>query len=103
MKEYLIKIKLLCDINNVKIAIVNFPSGYQLDFKKDDWLIQNDMTIFCNENGIPFLDLTPLFLEHKEDKDLFVVDNQHPGQKGNKIAAKEIFEFLINNRLVLIR
>ena len=39
----------------------------------------------------------------QEEKDLFVVDNQHPGKKGNEIAAKEIFEFLIKKRLVLAR
>ena len=78
--------------NDIDLAIVNFPSALQLDFHESDWFIQKDRNSFCLKEGIPFLDLTPIFAAQKQ-KELFVDEDSHPSWIVSQIAANAILDF----------
>ncbi|MDP8298587.1 MAG: hypothetical protein P9L88_01585 [Candidatus Tantalella remota] len=85
--------------NGSRMVIVLFPLLY--DFNKYPFkAIHDKLTGFCEKEGILLVDLLPAFSRYK-DSDLWVnPTDHHPNEIANRIAAEEIYVFLVDNDLV---
>jgi hypothetical protein len=59
-------------------------------------LAQNELTRdFCENSGIPLLDLTPVFQENFEaGHNLYFPDDSHWNAAGHELAAAELAKFM---------
>ncbi|MCH8147277.1 MAG: SGNH/GDSL hydrolase family protein [Planctomycetes bacterium] len=83
----------------VSLMIVGFPIARQVDpTAPDSAAPQQWLAEFGREEGVPILDLLPIYRKHAREngmqgRDLFP-DKTHPNEAANRIAADAIFEFL---------
>jgi lysophospholipase L1-like esterase len=96
--------------NNADFLLVVIPYKKQINRGRstfsyaEDWgipaerldldLPQKVVISFCRRNGIPVLDLLPVFKSHNDPKRLFFRSDLHWTKEGHRIAAKEILSFL---------
>ncbi len=93
-KENILKIKSIGEEVHAKVALVVFPVLVELDqeypFKDICELIVN----FGDEHHMPTHGLLPAFMDENAP-DLWISSyDQHPNERGHKIAAESIFPFL---------
>ena len=97
---YLLKGKQLADSIDQKYAVVIFPFMYELNEKYPFHAIHQMISDFAADNDIPVLDLFDRF-KGESYRDLWVhPSDQHPNEKGHKIAAEAIAEFILRNDLL---
>ena len=74
---------------------------YGIDLEKADMeRPQKMLRRYCKENGIPYVDLLPAFKAHAAEQMLYVRDDIHYNNRGNELAAREIFRYLRDNGLI---
>jgi lysophospholipase L1-like esterase len=71
---------------------------YRWDFSKTDRILRD----FCQEAGIPFLSLLPEFRDsyRKSHKKLHFAFDMHLNERGHRLAADAILEYLLRKNLV---
>lgn len=82
------------------IAIVCFPTGRQIDMPEDTWSRPQDwLAALCRRHDVPFLDLTQVYRQYARTRGLsgnhLFPDDIHPNQLAHRIAAEEIYAFLL--------
>lgn len=99
-RDALTSIRDLCQQNDCKLAVAIFPFFVNLNGDYPFQPIHNHVRNFCEEAGIPVLDLRETFREF-EGPELWVhPTDQHPNEQAHKIAAEAISQFLVKNALV---
>ena len=90
--KHLLRLKDLAQQHGFKVAIVLFPSAFQVyaDFLENT--PQRVMAKKANELGFPYLDLLPI-LGERADKKLYY-DHCHPNVEANDIIGKSLAEFI---------
>jgi lysophospholipase L1-like esterase len=93
----LLRLAEICRQNAMDFHLVIFPALLNLkNYPYDD--VEAEIASFAQRNGIPAYSLLPAFRGQRE-RDLWLSDgDQHPNEKGNRIAA-EALEPYINSLL----
>ena len=107
--ENLHKIHALAREHEVPLAIVCFPYAEQLSpYAPDTSPPQEQLAAFAEQEGIPFLDLMPVYRWYCRQKDVLrrtgrnweglaiLPDRSHPTPEGHRLAAEEIYAFLVS-------
>ncbi len=81
------------------VAIVCFPTGHQIDMPGDQWSRPQDwLAALCLRDGVPFLDLTPIYRRYARTHGLvgnhLFPDDIHPNKLAHRIAADATYAFL---------
>ena len=95
------KITALAHERKLRLMIVFVPHSDQvLRSGPNMTLIQERLAAFAEEAGVPFLDLLPAYRETLHEQDLEIghlfVDPLHLTPQGHEIAAKRIYQFLVD-------
>jgi len=99
-RDALTGIRDLCQQNDCKLAVAIFPFFVNLNGDYPFQPIHDHVRSFCDEAGIPVVDLRDSFREF-EGPELWVhPTDQHPNEQAHKIAAEAISQFLVENDLV---
>jgi hypothetical protein len=64
---------------------------------------QRFLRSYCTTRRVPFIDLLPAFLDQGADGGLYLTDNTHYNDAGNRLAATEIARFLEATGLLINR
>ncbi|MBD3305313.1 hypothetical protein GF339_03045 [candidate division KSB3 bacterium] len=62
---------------------------------------QRFLRTYCESRAIPCLDLLPVFRRHGMQGGLYLANDTHYNEQGNRLAAEEILDFLQANRLLM--
>jgi lysophospholipase L1-like esterase len=81
-----------------EVLLVILPFRFQVEEDDPMRIPQNRIIKFCDEIGLPVLDLLPRFRERRGD-DLFL-DTNHPSVTGHRLIAESIYEHLVEEGLV---
>jgi lysophospholipase L1-like esterase len=92
-KSRLVALAAACRAREARFAVVLFPFLQDLDDPKYQE-IQARMTAFWQSQGVPVLDLLPIFAAHPDES--FVVNRYdgHPNERAHELAAEAIGKFL---------
>lgn len=109
--------KRFADDNSIKLLVVTVPDQFQTEefrwrlIMKQYKLIPEDYDIdnpqktlieICNKEGIMALDLTDSFRKYADKKEHLYIENEyHCNKYGHLCAAKEIYNFLNQQKLIL--
>jgi len=93
--DELAEVKHLLGSNGISLMLVAFPSRYQLEEAPIPDAPQERLKEFSEKNGILFLDLLPVFVDHEWNR--FFIDDVHLSPEGNAFVAEEVGMFLIEN------
>lgn len=108
-------IKNWCDKRNIELLIAIFPDQFQIEqdllqkilkkynLQEDqvDLRYPNKLILdFCKKNNIHYVDLLESFQEQSKFLKLYLIRETHWNEKGNKLAARIIFDYIENNNLV---
>jgi hypothetical protein len=104
------EIQVLSLNHNAEFLLVVIPYKEQINTERStfsyakNWCIPSErfdldlpqkvINSFCRRNGIPMLDLLPVFKCHNDPNRLFFRSDLHWTKEGHQIAAKEILSFL---------
>lgn len=114
-EDLLIKIREVAEMKGGKYVLVIHPDRYQVEeklqlelarrFKLDlaDYdfeLPQRRLKQYCEEHGIPHLDLLPILREHGAQGGMYKINNTHYSYEGDRVVAKAIAEFLLERDLI---
>lgn len=95
---------------NIKFMVAIYPDEMQVSPKQFDTLVakfglnredydldlaQERLKSFLDSKQIPYLDLLDSFRSEEPKRDLYLWRNTHWNQAGNKLAAEELFQYLI--------
>ena len=60
------------------------------------------LNTYLSENGIPFVDLLPLFYDYErvESKPLYFKNDIHLNEQGHKLVAQILLKSLLNERIL---
>ncbi|MEN8007361.1 MAG: SGNH/GDSL hydrolase family protein [Candidatus Krumholzibacteriota bacterium] len=98
--DYLLKGRHLAEAGGAKYAVVVFPFMYELDEQHPFRPLQLMLSDYCARNGIVELDLLEAFMGEAYT-DLWVhPSDQHPNERGHRIAAEAIAGFILENDLL---
>ncbi len=87
------------ELNGSKMVIVLFPLVY--NFKKYPFKeIHDKLSMFCNNENIPLLDLLPAFSKYKAEELWVNPTDHHPNEIGHRVMADELYSFLNRNNLL---
>jgi len=97
--ENMDKIVSLAREHGVHFAIVCFPHSDQLMTTDPNMtVVQERMSAYAADAGVPFFDLLPVYRSVREERNLrldeLFVDPLHPTPLGHEIAAQHIYRFL---------
>ena len=114
-KELLTEMDKICKRQRAQFALVIFPASVQINeshfefFKRLKFNMdlrtlesakpQTLLREFCGAKNIPCLDLLPAF-KARRSEEFFVDKDTHLNAEGNRLAAKLILEFLLNNTAI---
>ena len=70
-----------------ELIIIRWPRKEMQYWNKIDWYY--DISGFCKDNGIKFIDLTNLFVNFSQKKirSFYLINDGHPSKIGNKYVA----------------
>ena len=98
--SYLSKVKKIADLKGARFAVVIFPFMYELNDGYPFLKIHQMIAEHCRQNGIEVLDLLDAY-KGQYFFDLWThQSDQHPNEKGHKIAASAIAEFIQEKKLL---
>jgi len=93
-QEYLLIMKRLYESAGIDFHLVIFPLLYGLESNYQFYSVEDEITGFARTAGIPVFSLTPGFIG-LNSKSLWVgVDDQHPNEKGHRVAAKTLYPYM---------
>jgi hypothetical protein len=119
-ERFIVQAQELSERDNAKFLLVSFPEmwrvgslkemrkrmkamsrqalDYQWDFDKTDRVLRE----FCQKKGIDFLSLLPVFRQayEKTRRKLHYAFDMHMNERGHRIAADAILEYLLQKNLV---
>lgn len=92
-QQFLLMLSNQCKRRGMSFSLVIFPMLFDLkDYQFGD--VENEIIRFAEDNEIPVFSLTPGFIG-EEDSELWVAsNNQHPNDKGHRIAASTLLPFM---------
>ncbi|MCH7993852.1 MAG: SGNH/GDSL hydrolase family protein [Planctomycetes bacterium] len=99
-RETMNRIASLARERGIPLVVVGFPMARQIDLAAPDSSPPREwLAAFSREEKVPLLDLVPVYRAYVRDNgisalDLFP-DKIHPNKLANRIAAKAIYEFLL--------
>lgn len=98
VRDSLTDIRNICDKHNAKMLVVIYPFFYNLSGDYPFKPIHDNVRAYCNNNGIPVLDLLSHYRGY-DGPELWVhpVD-QHPNEVAHDIAARAIHDFLLKHK-----
>jgi len=84
--------------SQIVCVIVPFEPQLKAEYLKRnrDYVLfpQQKMAGICRRNGIQYLDLFPVFLKESSKSESLFLDGIHLNEKGHRIAANAIYQFL---------
>ena len=93
-QEYVLKIRDACREKGYDFHVIIFPLLFGLESSYEYYDIEEEITRFVTSNDIPVFSLTPDFIGH-ESASLWVSPNdQHPNEKGHRIAAGSLYGYM---------
>jgi lysophospholipase L1-like esterase len=96
-RQALREIKSYCDDHGIDMRLVIFPLLYGLESEKKYQFhdVEDEITRFASEAGIPSFSLLQGFLGH-DGRSLWVAPNdQHPNAQGHAIAANTLYPYFM--------
>jgi lysophospholipase L1-like esterase len=82
-----------CRREGIPFHLVIFP--FLFDLKDYDFFgVEQEITRFASDHGIPVYSLTPGFLGEDEESLWVASNDQHPNEKGHRIAADTLLPYL---------
>jgi lysophospholipase L1-like esterase len=93
--------------DNARLFVALFPLAYQLEAGYP-FLPQRRLASFCEQKGIPTLDLTPAFARRGKER-VFMLNNSgyydvwHLSEEGHRLAAEELLRSLAAQELLPAR
>ncbi len=97
-KWYMTKLFELCRKNGTKLYVVIYPWPIQIVANDRNSLQVQFWKKFCNNHGIEFINLFPLFFQEYPDKNIiqnyFIKGDVHFNKAGHKLVADEIIKCL---------
>lgn len=116
-KEYLRNMSDLAIKNNTRMLFVLIP--WAIEISKEEWKrrgyedIYSDQLFnknmlkiskifgsFCKDNGIFMFDLLPIFRAKSENGPFYFKNESHWNPKGHRLAAEQIYDFLLAKRIL---
>lgn len=94
MQAYLSQMVEYCKQNNLELLVVTFPFLHNFDKSYQFTAAHQQLGKFWTAQGIPNLDLLPVFLEYKGENLVVNSFDAHPNEKAHQIAAEAIGEFI---------
>jgi hypothetical protein len=101
------EIKEEAEAHEAQLVVIVVPNPYQLEWKSDldlDWDAPNRrLTQILQRQGISYLDLLPLLRAYKASSPqeaLYIKGDGHWSAAGHAQAARLIYEYLVENKLV---
>lgn len=102
--EDLRRIVKVCREEGLPLVLVCFPIKEQLKSTEASVVPQQRLKRFADAEGVPYLDLHPLYLsfQQREGKtpDDLMTDSTHPTILGNRLAGEAVAVFLVESGLV---
>jgi hypothetical protein len=98
--DYLSKGMVLAESIGARYAVVAFPFMYELNENHPFRPLQEMLSQYCADNGIVELDLLEAFLGQPYAELWVHPSDQHPNERGHKIAAEAMAEFILENDLL---
>ena len=91
----------ICKQADIPLVVAVFPMLSQLDLEPYPYAELIAMVeAFCATEQIPCVDVSPAFVGHADEMDLWVhVTDQHPNDVGHRMMANSILTFLRERRL----
>lgn len=87
-----------CRERSIPLVVVSFPIRRQLARTSESTDPQERLARFCKAEGVPFLDLMPVFLggrpPSRELAQRLMEDPTHPSLEGHRVAGEALAEFL---------
>ncbi len=97
-KEQMNKLVYLCEKNNIDFIISVHPWQEQVRKRQQTDYFVNSWKTFAREHGVGFINLYPAFINQRNPEavinDCFIKNDNHWNEKGNKAAAKLLYEIL---------
>jgi hypothetical protein len=92
-KDFLLEISAICEAEAISFHLVIFPLLFDLKHYAFHE-VEDEIAGFARGHGISVFSLTPGFLGHDDHTLWLSNNNQHPNQKGHRIAAETLLPFL---------
>ena len=97
----LAKLNFLCQVNNITLIFIYFPSYSQVYDVTTSLKIRDILRDTCQDASIPFFDLTPTFRKEGKKTVLHLAPvDYHLNPTGNKVMAEAIAHFLLNGNFL---
>ncbi|MCP4219184.1 MAG: hypothetical protein GY765_31400 [bacterium] len=95
-QKYLREIVTICKHEKIEFRLVLFPLLFGLESNYQFYDVENEISRFAKDNGMEVFSLIKGFIGHNS-KSLWVAPgNQHPNEKGHKIAADTFYPYVRN-------
>ena len=92
--------KKLADSHGVQFAVIILPFMYDLTHSHPFLPIHHMIEEHCKQSNIPVYDLLPVFIGHDYVQLWVHSSDPHPNEKGHKIIAKALADFVITKKLL---
>jgi len=100
--NYLLALKYardICNRNGIRLIYAYNPSYIQIYDTASSMKMRDILKKACEEDGIPFIDLTDIFRLKGKNKAIHLAPiDFHPNPEGNKVIAEGIADFLIKGK-----
>jgi len=115
VQQFLIEMKSVCDARGARFVMALFPDRLVIEealwqtmvtrYHLDPAAYDHDapaqlLKTFCQQHGIPAVDLTPAFRRQGRQGGLYHLGDTHWNRAGNRLAADVIYDFLAGQKLV---
>lgn len=87
-----------CQDREIQLQVVIFPFLQNLKGESPFDLARLKVMSFCDQRGIPVLDLYPILSEHAEEKLTVSLFDAHPNARAQELAAEAILPFLLEHQ-----
>ncbi|MBD3676631.1 MAG: SGNH/GDSL hydrolase family protein, partial [Planctomycetaceae bacterium] len=98
MKEKLSDINRLCEEHDCEFRVVIFPFLHNLGDDNPFSEVHEQIVAFCEEQGIPVIDLLSILEPHTQEGLVVSRFDAHPNERANELAAKAIRKWLLENK-----
>ena len=94
LKYNLLKIKKISSDSRIVIFTIQSLEEVEEYRKLNKNKLGEELMLFCNENGMEYIDLLKIFSSQKGYSDLFIECDGHWSPSGNQLAAEIVFQHL---------
>ncbi len=88
----------LCRQNNIRLSIAVYPWPVQIARHDINSIQEKFWRDFCDQRGLKFIDLFPLFINRQDPKEIyvryFIYGDDHWNKEGHKMIARKVLDAL---------